>query len=142
MVTGCQTTSVQPCCRGEIAARLPERKHSGSDMLPPYAEVHSPEMLHSSSLGAFTLVRRALDGFLSRHVLFDLPASLAALYFLNSCVQSLPLTANTGFLNLDLHMPQSTQSVYYAVSFMPWSLKPVFGFVADRFPIAGSHFRP
>ena len=37
----------------------------------------------------------------------DLPAALGLLYFLNSCTQSFPLTANTGFLNVELKMPQS-----------------------------------
>ena len=32
--------------------------------------------------------------WLRRLLLFDLPPSLALFYFLNSCVQSLPLTAN------------------------------------------------
>ena len=76
------------------------------------------------------------------HVLFDLPPWLGLFYFLNSCVQSIPLTANTGWLNEDLKMPQPTIPLYYALTFMPWSLKPLYGLLADRVPIRGYHFRP
>ena len=71
-----------------------------------------------------------------------LPPSLAVLYFVNACTQSFPLTANMGFLNVELQMPQSTQSLYYAVTFMPWSLKPIYGAIADRLPIRGYRFMP
>ena len=74
--------------------------------------------------------------------LFDLPATLAAFYFLNSCAQSLPMLANMGFLNVELQMPQETQSLFYAVTFMPWSLKPLYGLVVEMVPIGGYHFRP
>lgn len=83
-----------------------------------------------------------MPDWLVKHSVFDLPAGLAVLYVLNSCTQSLPLTANTGFLNTDLEMPQATQSLYYAVTFMPWSLKPLYGLVADMVPVRGYHFTP
>ena len=73
---------------------------------------------------------------------FDLPVGLGILYFLNSCVQSLPLTANMGFLNDELHMPQPQINLYYAVTFMPWSLKPLYGLLADGLPVFGYHYRP
>lgn len=85
---------------------------------------------------------RSLRAWLHEHGILDLPADLGLLYFINSCVQSLPLTANLGFLNEDLQMPQATQSLFYAVTFMPWSLKPIYGLIADRIPIGGYHFRP
>ena len=86
--------------------------------------------------------RDAFGSWLRRHALFDLPFGLGALYFLNSCTQSFPLTANQGFLNEELRMAQDTQSLYYAVTFMPWSLKPLYGLLADSVPICGYHFRP
>ena len=78
----------------------------------------------------------------SRLALFDLPAALALLYFLNSCAQSFPLTATTGFLNEEINMPQQTQSLYYAVTFMPWSLKPLYALIAQLLPIGGYHYKP
>jgi len=150
--------------------------------------------------------------WLRRLLLFDLPPSLALFYFLNSCVQSLPLTANQasaahstrgptrtaapplspppvpshpvpsrgpsppfpltsnqGWLLEDLAMPQPTVNLYYAVTFMPWSmvrvrvranpnpdpdpnpnpsqvtfmpwsLKPLYALLADRLPLCGYHF--
>ena len=80
--------------------------------------------------------------WLRRLLLFDLPPSLALFYFLNSCVQSLPLTANQGWLLEELAMPQPTVNLYYAVTFMPWSLKPLYALLADCFPLCGFHFRP
>ena len=77
-----------------------------------------------------------------RLLLFDLPPSLALFYFLNSCVQSFALTANQGWLLEELAMPQPTVNLYYAVTFMPWSLKPLYALLADRFPLCGYHFRP
>ena len=79
---------------------------------------------------------------LRRLLLFDLPPSLALFYFLNSCVQSLPLTANQGWLLEELAMPQTTVNLYYAVTFMPWSLKPLYALLADCLPLCGYHFRP
>lgn len=79
---------------------------------------------------------------LNRFAIYDLPCSLALLYFLLSCSQSFPLTANTGLLNEELKMPQETQSLFYAVTFMPWSLKPLYGLLADLLPMGGFHFRP
>ena len=116
--------------------------------------------------------------WLRRLLLFDLPPSLALFYFLNSCVQSLPLTANQasaptrpedprapqplpylpvpsrgasppppltanqGWLLEDLAMPQPTVNLYYAVTFMPWSLKPLYALLADRLPLCGYDFYP
>ena len=79
---------------------------------------------------------------LRRLLLFDLPPSLALFYFLNSCVQSMPLTANQGWLLEELAMPQTTVNLYYAVTFMPWSLKPLYALLADCLPLCGYHFRP
>ena len=39
-------------------------------------------------------------------------------------------------------MPQPTVNLYYAVTFMPWSLKPLYALLADRLPLCGYHFRP
>ena len=78
----------------------------------------------------------------SRLALLDLPATLALLYFLNSCAQSFPMTATTGFLNEEINMPQQTQSLYYAVTFMPWSLKPLYALIAQLLPIGGYHYKP
>ena len=109
----------------EVAARLPSPPSS-----PP--DLDGERQLSSSWLSKW----------LAEYFLFDLPAGLGTLYFLASCIQSLPLTASMGFLNEELQMPQHIQPLYFAVLFMPWSLKPLYGLIADTFPIGGYHFRP
>ena len=76
------------------------------------------------------------------HMLFDLPAGLGLLYFLNSCAMSMPMTAYMGFLNEELKLPQETLSLYFAVTFMPWNLKPLYGMLADKLPVCGYRYRP
>ena len=42
-----------------------------------------------------------------------------------------------GWLNNDIKMSQEEQSNFYAVIFLPWVLKPVFGYISDVAPIFG-----
>lgn len=65
------------------------------------------------------------------------PLTLLALYFLVSFAESFPLTAYSQWVNYDLKMPPSTQVMFYSAIFIPWSLKPLYGFILDHFPICG-----
>jgi hypothetical protein len=65
-----------------------------------------------------------------------------AVYFLIAMTESLPLTAFSGWLNNDIKMSQEMQSNFYAVIFLPWVLKPLFGWISDTFPLYGYHRKP
>lgn len=61
----------------------------------------------------------------------QLPVSLLALYAINALADSFPLTASSQWLNTKIEMQQATQSIFYAVTFLPYSFKPVYGAVSD-----------
>lgn len=69
----------------------------------------------------------------------DLPLGVLAVYFLISMTESIPMTAFLGWLNTDIKMSQEQQSNFYAVIFLPWVLKPLFGYISDVAPIFGYH---
>jgi hypothetical protein len=71
----------------------------------------------------------------------DMPVVLLAMYFVIAWTQAFPDTAYNIWLNQVLEMPLATQSDFYAFVFLPTMMKPVFGFLSDRFPICGSHRR-
>ena len=71
-----------------------------------------------------------------------LPRALLLLYFLGAWYESFSLLAFTSWMNEAVRMSQWQQNQYYAWTFMPWSLKPLYGLLADRVPIMGYHFRP
>lgn len=60
-------------------------------------------------------------------------------YGLISWLETFPILAYQSLLNDDLRMPLSMISSYYAVTFMPFMWKPLFGWVSDNLPIAGYH---
>ncbi|KAJ0408061.1 hypothetical protein ATCC90586_003696 [Pythium insidiosum] len=67
------------------------------------------------------------------------PYALLALYFLHSFFMTFPMTAYGQWLFQVIHMPPATTTIYYAVTFFPWNLKPLYGLISDNFPIAGYH---
>ena len=71
-----------------------------------------------------------------------LPLALLAMYFMLALMETIPLTAYTQWLNTDVKMAQCEQSRFYAVVFLPWSLKPLYGWVSDKFPLCGRHRKP
>ena len=71
-----------------------------------------------------------------------LPRALLACYFLNTVTLTLPSTAFSAWLNDDVKMTLEDQSRYYALAFLPWSLKPLFSLLAERVPIAGMRRKP
>jgi hypothetical protein len=71
----------------------------------------------------------------------NMPILLLAMYFIIAWTQAFPDTAYNVWLNQVLKMPLSTQSDFYAFVFLPTMLKPVFGYLSDRYPICGSHRR-
>merc|ERR1719272_88369 len=52
------------------------------------------------------------------------------------------MTAFFGWLNTDIKMSQEQQSNFYAVIFLPWVMKPLFGYISDVAPIYGYHRKP
>ncbi|RHY24233.1 hypothetical protein DYB32_008926 [Aphanomyces invadans] len=66
-----------------------------------------------------------------------LPWGLLLLYFVQSFLQSFPITAYGDWLFNEIHMSPATTNVYYALTFFPWNLKPVYALVSDNFPIFG-----
>ncbi|KAF0691888.1 Aste57867_16972 [Aphanomyces stellatus] len=66
-----------------------------------------------------------------------LPLGILCLYFVHSFFMTFPMTAYGDWLFNSLHMPPATTSIYYAVSFFPWNLKPVYALLSDNVPIFG-----
>ncbi|KAF0683049.1 Aste57867_24902 [Aphanomyces stellatus] len=66
-----------------------------------------------------------------------LPWGLLALYFTQSFLQSFPMTAYGDWLFNEIHMSPATTNFYYALTFFPWNLKPVYALISDNWPIFG-----
>ncbi|KAF0730184.1 hypothetical protein Ae201684_012191 [Aphanomyces euteiches] len=66
-----------------------------------------------------------------------LPWGLLALYFIQSFLQSFPMTAYGDWLFNEIHMSPATTNFYYALTFFPWNLKPIYALISDNFPIFG-----
>eukprot|EP00927_Polykrikos_kofoidii_P006859 TRINITY_DN12787_c1_g1_i1.p1 TRINITY_DN12787_c1_g1~~TRINITY_DN12787_c1_g1_i1.p1 ORF type:complete len:563 (+),score=49.63 TRINITY_DN12787_c1_g1_i1:123-1811(+) len=71
-----------------------------------------------------------------------LPVTVLIGFCLISWTESFPLTAYQVLLNDDLHLPLSTISTYYAVTYLPWMWKPLFGWISDHCPLFGKHRTP
>lgn len=71
-----------------------------------------------------------------------LSRSALVAYFLNNAAATLPLTAFTVWLNGEIAMPFDTQARYYALLFLPWSLKPIMSLASERLPIRGRRRAP
>ena len=82
-----------------------------------------------------------LSSWLTR-VLQGCPPLLFVLYCLNSFIESFPLTAYGVWLNEEIQMPLDMQSRFYACIFLPWCLKPVYGWISVNYPIRGQGKRP
>ena len=85
-------------------------------------------LLQWSSPGTTRRVRGGLAAWTQR---LTLPWGLTVLYALGAVADSLPLTATTDWLNNDLKMPLATQSMFYAATFLPYSLKPLYGAASE-----------
>lgn len=67
----------------------------------------------------------------------DLPTTVTLAYFLIAWSETFPLLAYTALLNDELRLNLSTITTFYAVTYMPFMWKPVFGWISDTFPIMG-----
>jgi hypothetical protein len=56
--------------------------------------------------------------------------------------QELPATALGLLLARDLHLSPSDSSSFYAATYVPWTIKPVYGFISDNIAIYGWRRRP
>lgn len=59
-----------------------------------------------------------------------LPKPILYLYRINGIVEALPMLATTAFVNDRIQIPVSFISAYYAVAFIPYSLKPLYALMA------------
>lgn len=66
-----------------------------------------------------------------------LPPAVLMAYFLITWSESFPMTAMTSLLNFDIGMPVAEQTNYYAVTFLPFMWKPLYGWMSDNYPILG-----
>lgn len=62
-----------------------------------------------------------------------LPWALLGCYFLSAFTQSVPMVAFGIFLNEDVKMSFEEQARFYALTFIPWSLKPLYSMVMEYF---------
>ena len=62
-----------------------------------------------------------------------LPRALLLLYFLGAWYESFSLLAFTSWMNEAVRMSQWRQNQYYAWTFMPWSLKPLWANFLEMF---------
>ncbi|EGD73356.1 hypothetical protein PTSG_05067 [Salpingoeca rosetta] len=68
--------------------------------------------------------------------------ALLMVYILNGLVEAFPLTAFESWLQNDIHVSPSAQSTFYATIFIPWSLKPLYAWISESFPIHGRRRKP
>ncbi|OQR83967.1 folate-Biopterin Transporter (FBT) family [Achlya hypogyna] len=68
-----------------------------------------------------------------------LPMGLLALYFIQSFLMSFPMTAYISWVSDTIHMSPATTNFYYALTFFPWNLKPLYALISDNYPIFGYH---
>jgi hypothetical protein len=72
----------------------------------------------------------------------NLSPAILLIFFLNGFLEAFPLTAFGQWLKDDIAMGPVTQSTFYATVFVPWSLKPLYGYISERFPIFHRRRRP
>lgn len=68
--------------------------------------------------------------------------AILLVYFLISWSETFPITATTSLLVQEIGLPLPTLTTYYAVTYMPWMWKPLYGWISDTFPIAGYRRSP
>lgn len=67
---------------------------------------------------------------------------LMAVYFLLSFTQELPVTAIAQLLVNDLNISPAAMQLFYAYTYLPWSIKPAFALISDYIPLFGFRRRP
>eukprot|EP01059_Diplonema_ambulator_P023360 TRINITY_DN3880_c0_g1_i1.p1 TRINITY_DN3880_c0_g1~~TRINITY_DN3880_c0_g1_i1.p1 ORF type:complete len:533 (+),score=175.95 TRINITY_DN3880_c0_g1_i1:80-1678(+) len=93
----------------------------------------------STSSGMLQDLREKLEPYHAK--INHLPLGILVIYFANAWVQTFPLIANTSWL-LELNMAQDTVNNYYAFTFIPWSLKPIYAYIMDYLPLSGFRRKP
>jgi MFS family permease len=71
-----------------------------------------------------------------------LPVSYYIIYFLLSSMQELPMTSIAWLLNKSTKFTPEELTIYYNLCFLPWTIKPLWGFIADNIPICGYRRKP
>ena len=72
---------------------------------------------------------------LQRRKINDLPLGVLVLYFANAFLLTFPMFAMMDWLKYTVQMPLATQSNYYAATFIPWSMKPVYAYITEQLPM-------
>jgi hypothetical protein len=68
--------------------------------------------------------------------------SILVMYFFSAFLSAFPMTALGVWLQADLNMSPSDQANFYASTFLPFTLKPLYGWISERFPIRSLRRKP
>eukprot|EP00047_Mylnosiga_fluctuans_P006536 m.247533 g.247533 ORF g.247533 m.247533 type:complete len:550 (+) comp15422_c0_seq1:9-1658(+) len=68
--------------------------------------------------------------------------TVLAMYFFVAFLQAFPMTAVGSWLQNDLNMSPAQQSNFYASIFVPYTLKPLYGWISERLPVRGLRRKP
>ena len=96
--------------------------------------------LHDLNTDASTEVPQ--PSFFTRVFSGVVPTPVRLVYFLLSLAQEYPVTAITWIITNELGLTPVQMTAYYTMTYTPWLLKPVYGFVSDQFPICGYRRKP
>mmetsp|Transcript_37104 Transcript_37104/g.86945 ORF Transcript_37104/g.86945 Transcript_37104/m.86945 type:complete len:560 (-) Transcript_37104:197-1876(-) len=69
-------------------------------------------------------------------------APVFAVIFLISWQEDFPETAMTSLMTDELKMSLAAIATTYALTFLPWMWKPLYGWLSDNFPMCGYHRKP
>lgn len=72
----------------------------------------------------------------------ELPSIVLLAYFLIAWLESFPLLAYKELMVDELHMALPLITTFYAVTFLPFMWKPVYGWLSDSLPIFGRRRTP
>lgn len=89
---------------------------------------------------------RTMKGFLQERLLFGNEptpelAAIAAVYFVQG-ILSLARLAVSFFFKDELGLSPAEVSTYVGLIFLPWAIKPLYGFISDSLPLWGYRRRP
>ena len=92
----------------------------------PLLNQRQPDLTMNENDGSIDdrIMEDETDNYLS--ITEDLPRPLKFLYALNGATEALPTLALTSIVNDRIEIPISFLPAYYAVAFLPYSLKPIY----------------
>jgi folate/biopterin transporter len=113
---------------------------------PPSEQSTSPKASEQASPKASQKASQNLRGFIERKVLMGQPLTLELgaillVYFVQG-VLGLARLAVSFFLKDDIGLSPAEVSALMGIAALPWTIKPVFGFLSDGLPILRYRRRP